>query len=278
MKPEFPDNSGSHRKPDRQRPQSGEAAHHGMVAASGKGLAGLLRTVYSRAWVPGFVHHWLDQTATVFLQALRHKNYDYLFRRSVAVSILLIVLAALFSELFKEKDVLELFGPRSELLAISRHTLVVVNAVARTSLAKRRIKVPKYKPTELALTELDIPEPELGSIDVGPDVPEDQGPSGPGSPTGRARVRRPELLMLVPPIYPKDAEKKKIQGTVNLRIHVTTLGTVDQVEIINSSGLKSMDEAAVKAAKKTRFRPGIKDGQRVPMWISYPIQFSLNKK
>jgi TonB family protein len=232
----------------------------------------------SGAWVPEFVHHWVNQTAAVFMQAVRHKNYDYLFRRSVAVSILLLLFAALFSELFKEEEVMELFGPQRQLLSISRHTLVVVNAVARTSLAKRRIKVPKYKPTELALTELDIPEPELGSIDIGPDVPVDQGPSGPGSPDGQARVRRPELLMLVPPIYPKDAEKKKIQGTVNLRIHVTTLGTVDQVEIINSSGLESMDKAAVKAAQKTRFRPAIKDGQRVPMWISYPIQFALNQK
>jgi len=247
-----------------------------MVAASGKGLAGLLKTVYSSALFPGFFQRWLDQTAVVFRQAFRQKNYDFLFRRSIAASILLVLFAAWFSELFKEKaELLELFGPQRELLSISRHTLVVVNAVARTSLAKRRIKVPKYKPTELALKELDIPEPELGSLEVGP---VDQGPSGPGSPTGRARVRRPELLMLVPPVYPRDAEKKKIQGTVNLRIHVTTTGTVDQVEIINSSGLKSMDEAAVKAAKKTRFRPAIKDGRRVPMWIGYPIQFALNKK
>ena len=37
-------------------------------------------------------------------------------------------------------------------------------------------------------------------------------------------------------------------------------------------------EAAVKAARRTRFRPAYKDGKRVPMWLNYPIQFALNKR
>ena len=76
----------------------------------------------------------------------------------------------------------------------------------------------------------------------------------------------------------EDAEKKGIEGTVDLRILVTEKGTVDEVEIAQSSGYTSMDEAAVRAAKRTRFRPAIKDGQRVAMWINYPIQFALTKK
>jgi len=107
------------------------------------------------------------------------------------------------------------------------------------------------------------------------------GPDQPTSETGRSEglsYRRPELAMLVPPVYPKDAEEKGIEGMVELRILVTEKGTVDEVEISRSSGLASMDEAAVKAVKSTRFLPAIKNGQQVEMWINYPIQFALKKK
>ncbi len=230
------------------------------------------------AWLPEIFHCWLDKATATLRQAVREKDYDRLFRWSITASVIMMLLSAWITALLSPPDEsMELFGTQKELLAISRHTLVVINAVQRTSLAKRRIKVPKYKPTELAVKEIDTPEPELGSLEIGLEIPEVQG-SPSGSPTGQARVRRPELLMLVPPLYPRDAEKKKIEGTVDLRIHVTTSGTVDQVEIINSSGLESMDDAAVKAAQKTRFRPGIKDGRATPMWIYYPVQFTLNKK
>jgi TonB family protein len=220
---------------------------------------------------------WTLEVAISFQHAGDKKYHDRLFRWSVTASMLLLICAAWITALLRPPDdTMDLYGPQNKLLSISRHTLVAINAVARTNLSKRRVKVPVYKPTDLALREIDVPEPVLGSMEVGPEV--EQAPGGPGSPEGTSRVRRPELMMLVPPVYPRDAEKKKIEGTVDLRVHVTITGTVDQVEIVNSSGLKSMDEAAVKAARKTRFRPAFKDGKRVSMWLNYPIQFALNKR
>lgn len=61
------------------------------------------------------------------------------------------------------------------------------------------------------------------------------GGLGSGS-TGQDYIHRPELKMLVPPIYPKDAEERKVEGNVELHIHITTMGTVDQVLVIKSSG------------------------------------------
>jgi TonB family protein len=210
-------------------------------------------------------------------QAADRTMYDFFFRRSVFTAIVLIISFNLILDILLKNPALEDNFPPSEnkLLNISPHTLIVLNAVPRTSLAQKRVKVPIIKEVSFAIEEIDIPEPEFGAVDIGPDRATPDGGTG-----GRGGLpyRRPELVMLVPPVYPKDAEKKGIEGTVDMRILVTERGTVDEVEISQSSGNSSMDEAAVRAAKRTRFRPAIKDGQRVAMWINYPIQFALAKK
>jgi TonB family protein len=154
----------------------------------------------------------------------------------------------------------------------------VINAVPRTTLAQKRARVPVIREVEFAMEEIDVPKPEFGAVEIGPEQETRTGGTGQGTPSGKLPYRRPELMMLVPPVYPREAEKNGIEGTVGLRVLVTERGTVDKVEIEHSSGYPEMDEAAIKAARKTRFRPAIKDGERVAMWINYPIQFALSKR
>jgi TonB family protein len=219
------------------------------------------------------------QPAIQFLDRAADRNYyDFFFRRSVFTAIVLLILAFPLSDLFKDEPLIDTSPyAQQNVKKISNHTLIVLNAVPRTSLAQKRTKVPVIKEVEVAMEEIDVPKPEFGAIEIGEDQPETGG-GGEGTPTGKLPYRRPELMMLVPPVYPKDAEKKGLEGTVGLRVLVTEKGTVDKVEVETSSGHPQMDEAAIKAAQKTRFRPAIKDGQRVAMWINYPIQFALSKR
>ncbi len=220
----------------------------------------------------------LDRIEDFLVQAADRTKYDFFFRRSVFAATVLIITFNLILEILLQNPALEDNFPFSEneLLNISPHTLIVLNVVPRTSLSQKRIKVPIIKEVSFAIEEIDIPEPEFGAVEIGPERPVPEGGTGIGS--GRRPYRRPELVMLVPPVYPRDAEKKGFEGTVDLRILVTEKGTVGEVEIAQSSGFSSMDEAAVRAAKRTRFRPAIKNGRRVSMWINYPIQFALAKK
>ena len=202
------------------------------------------------------------------------KYYNFFFRRSVVASIILFISLDLFLDYLKQLHALEDNQPDTEqqLLEMSPRTLVVLNAVPRTTLAQKRVEVPVIKEVAFALDELQVPKPNFGAIEVGPET----STNGQGTGTaGKGSSRRPELLMLVPPVYPKDAQKKGIEGTVDLRVLVTEQGTVDKVEITTSSGHSDMDRAAVDAAKRTRFRPAIRNGERVAMWINYPIQFAL---
>jgi len=212
-------------------------------------------------------------------QAADRTKFDFFFRRSLFLAVvLLFLLNVLLESLLRQQALVDNMPFEQYPPNLSPRTLIVLNAVPRTSLNQKRVKVPQIKEVPFALEEIDVPKPEFGAIDFGPDQPVENPGSGTGASTGKLPYRRPELLMLVPPVYPKEAEKKGIEGTVGLKVLVTEKGTVDKVEIEQSSGYQEMDDAAVKAAKKTRFRPAIKDGERVAMWINYPIQFALTRK
>ncbi|MEA2063437.1 MAG: TonB family protein [Gemmatimonadota bacterium] len=225
------------------------------------------------------LRRWLEIPVNILRENVRQKNYDRLFRWSISISMVLFFLAAWVTVLFLPEDgEIDLFAPQKELLAISPHTLIVINAVQRTSLAKRRVKVPRYKPVELAMKELDVPKPEIGSLDIGPEIPEITGPVGRGSPHGTARTRPPNNIRWAPPVYPKKALKKKIEGRVLLRLHITISGTVDRIEVASGSGDKSLDEAAIKAARKSLWNPAIKDGKKTATWTTLPFDFRLPQK
>lgn len=215
-----------------------------------------------------------------FTRFVDRKMYEYYFRRSVVISIIIFISSGPISNwFFGDKYAEALEAPKEqELVDLSPRTLVVINAVPRTTLAQRRAKVPVIKEVDVVREEIEVPIPELGAVNIGPVSEGGEGSGEGGVGGGKLTYRRPELVMLVPPVYPKDAEKKRIEGSVQLRILVIEDGTVNKVEIITSSGNASLDDAAVKAAKRTRFRPGIKNGKRVAMWIEYPIQFALPKK
>ena len=212
-------------------------------------------------------------------RAADRKNFDFYYRRSYFAALVLFIIFNVILDWLMTQPALVDDSPFEQAPRnISARTLIVLNAVPRTSLNQKRVKVPMIKEVPFALEEINVPKPEFGAIDFGPDQPVENPGTGTGLTSGKLPYRRPELLMLVPPVYPREAEKKGIEGTVALRVLVTEKGTVDQVEIEQSSGYSDMDDAAVKAAKKTRFRPAVKDGERVAMWINYPIQFALTKK
>jgi TonB family protein len=80
-----------------------------------------------------------------------------------------------------------------------------------------------------------------------------------------------------PPIYPVDAIKHREQGTVVLKILVGIDGKPETVQVDQSSGSASLDQAAVKAAKQWQFQPGMKDGKPYSGWTRVPVSFHLRR-
>jgi protein TonB len=86
-------------------------------------------------------------------------------------------------------------------------------------------------------------------------------------PTGRA---------MNPPVYPKEEERRGIQGTVTVLLTYDATGTVTAVDVIKSSGNRNLDRAAVKAAQRWKVNPGMRGGVRVAGKAKTDIAFVLN--
>ncbi len=77
------------------------------------------------------------------------------------------------------------------------------------------------------------------------------------------------------PNYPTDALRKGETGTVVVRIEVGANGEPTEVTLVSRTRSRSLDRAALQAAKRWRFRPAQENGRAVPAAVEVPISFSL---
>lgn len=114
---------------------------------------------------------------------------------------------------------------------------------------------------------------------VGPGKGPGVGPgSGGGFGGGAYRigggVTAPSVLSKVEPEYSEEARKAKWQGTVVLSLVVDEAGTAQNIKVSKSLGL-GLDQKAIEAVLKWRFRPGMKDGKPVPVYATIEVNFRL---
>lgn len=76
-----------------------------------------------------------------------------------------------------------------------------------------------------------------------------------------------------PPRYPAGDLAAGRQGLVLLRVGVSAEGTVRSIRLARSSGLRSLDGAALDAVEQWRFRPAQRGGAAVPCSVLVPIRF-----
>jgi periplasmic protein TonB len=105
---------------------------------------------------------------------------------------------------------------------------------------------------------------------------------GPGSGGGQGGgvyriggdVSAPVLVAKVEPEYSEDARKAKYSGTVLLSIVVGVDGLPRNVHVVRPLGL-GLDEKAIEAVMKWRFRPGMKGGHAVATTAQVEVNFRL---
>ena len=102
---------------------------------------------------------------------------------------------------------------------------------------------------------------------IGPGVGPGYGP-GKGGGTGGDSYHRgqgasdPSVLSQVDPEFSEEARKAKFQGLCILTIIVEADGTPSNIRVRGGLGM-GLDEKAIEAVKKWRFRPSMKDGHPV---------------
>ncbi len=87
-------------------------------------------------------------------------------------------------------------------------------------------------------------------------------------------VLAPSVLLKVEPEYSEEARKAKWQGTVVLSLIVDETGKAQGIKVVRSLGL-GLDQKAIEAVEKWKFKAGTKDGKAVPVYATIEVNFRL---
>jgi TonB family protein len=84
----------------------------------------------------------------------------------------------------------------------------------------------------------------------------------------------PRQINFPRPVYTEEARHRGIQGKVNMGILVDEHGKVVSVLVFSGLGY-GLDAEALRAAQTIRFSPATRNGQPVPYWLVFTIEFNL---
>ncbi len=85
----------------------------------------------------------------------------------------------------------------------------------------------------------------------------------------------PVCTYMPSPAYPEMARMAGIEGNVTLWVFVNTGGSVEQVQLYSSSGVSSLDQAAMNAAWNTRWTPARNNNVPTAVWTTLQYRFQL---
>ena len=100
-----------------------------------------------------------------------------------------------------------------------------------------------------------------------------QGPKIAQADTG-APTTRVEITFKPNPVYTDEARSLKLEGEVLLEMSFSANGTLQVNRVVRGLG-HGLDEAAVSAAKKIRFKPALRNGQPVDSTAIVHVVFQL---
>ena len=85
----------------------------------------------------------------------------------------------------------------------------------------------------------------------------------------------PVAMSPIRPVYPEIAQEAGIEGVVIVQAFIDEKGRVKETLILKGVPNTGLDEAAMEAIKKTRFKPAKQRERSVGVWISIPVNFRL---
>jgi protein TonB len=75
--------------------------------------------------------------------------------------------------------------------------------------------------------------------------------------------------------YPAPLRSRGIEGTVQLRVQVGRDGRAAAVQLVQGSGFRLLDQAAMAQARGCRFEPASLGSEPVESWVEFPVHFRL---
>jgi periplasmic protein TonB len=85
----------------------------------------------------------------------------------------------------------------------------------------------------------------------------------------------PKAIGLIEPVYPEEAKRRNIEGSLKLMLKIDDLGRVQSAEVVEATPPGVFDEAALAAFRGAHFRPAMKDGRPVRYQAYIRVEFKL---
>lgn len=83
----------------------------------------------------------------------------------------------------------------------------------------------------------------------------------------------PRAVFLPPPKYSSKASDAQYEGTCELSVIVGTDGRTSDIRVLSAVGM-GLDEEAIKAVKRWKFKPAMQDGKAAPVQIAVAVDFN----
>ena len=114
----------------------------------------------------------------------------------------------------------------------------------------------------------------VGSPGVVPGVPPVPQPPAVTRPLPvGGKIKEPEKIRHVPPVYPAIAQQARVEGIVIIEAIIGTDGRVQQARVLRSKPL--LDEAALTAVRQWVFTPTLLNGVPVPVIMTVTVNFTM---
>lgn len=121
-----------------------------------------------------------------------------------------------------------------------------------------------------------IAAPVAGSAGVGLALPmPETSPGGPAAPD--AFGGQLAAIVRIPPTYPMEARRKKIEGWARVEFTVLEDGSVGDIKVKSAQPAGVFDQAAADAIARWKFRPAVENGKPVRKRAAQTLKFELNK-
>lgn len=148
--------------------------------------------------------------------------------------------------------------------------------------------------SKLRPPDLEVPDTPLKTVEERetsetseppPETPEPRKPEAVSAPPQQASAASaptqaridapPSPRKNIKPKYPEGARKRGEQGDVTLELEVDAQGTVSRVSVVASCGFAELEQAAIAAARRARFRPAKRGETPVSATARLTLTFRL---
>ena len=84
-------------------------------------------------------------------------------------------------------------------------------------------------------------------------------------------------IVVIRPMYPRDAAMKGQEGWVKVKFTITAIGTVIKPSVVDANPPRVFNREAIRAILKWKFKPRVVDGIAVEREATQTIEFSLDQ-